>query len=128
MPESTYETNILRNPRSGFVAYVPVGSLKRGEALVKTGGATTVDGKAVPGPTMACGTCHGPDLRGAELKGVGKVPPIAGRSPSFLGRALYDLQQGARGGAASIMMKPAVQKLTEDDVIAIAAYVASLEP
>src|SRR5262245_26313735 len=81
MPESTYDTNILRNPRSGFVAYVPIGSLKRGEALVTTGGATMVDGKRVAGPTLACGTCHGQDLRGMELPGAGMVPPIAGRSP-----------------------------------------------
>jgi cytochrome c553 len=56
------------------------------------------------------------------------VPPIAGRSPSYIGRALYDFQQGARGGASAVFMKAAVQKLSEDDVIALAAYVASLEP
>jgi cytochrome c553 len=128
MPESTYETNILRNPRSGFVAYVPIGSLKRGEGLVTTGGATMVDGKMVAGPTMACGTCHGQDLRGMEMPGAGVVPPIAGRSPSFIGRALYDMQQGARNGATAAFMKPVVGKLTDDDLIAIAAYVSSLEP
>src|ERR1041384_2842445 len=38
MPEDTYQTNILRNPQSGFVAYAPVGSLEKGEALVTAGG------------------------------------------------------------------------------------------
>jgi cytochrome c553 len=56
------------------------------------------------------------------------VPPIAGRSPSYIGRALYDFQQGARAGTNAALMKPAVQKLTEDDAIALSAYIASLEP
>ena len=111
MPEDTYQTNILRNPRSGFVAYAPIGSIKKGELVA----------------TAKCGTCHGADLRGMM---VGKVivPTIAGRSASYIGRALYDFQQGARRGANAALMKPAVQKLTEDDAIAISAYVASLEP
>jgi cytochrome c553 len=128
MPESTYDTNILRNPRSGFAAYAPPGSLQRGETLVKTGGATTTDGRTVAGPTVACGACHGQDLRGQQLKGIGTVPPIAGRSPSYLARQMYDMQQGARNGAAAVFMKPAVAKLTGDDLIAVSAYVASLEP
>ena len=54
-PENTEHTEILRNPRSGFVAYAPVGSIKRGQGLVTTGGS---------GRTVACATCHGADLRG----------------------------------------------------------------
>jgi cytochrome c553 len=128
MPESTYDTNILRNPRSGFVAYVPIGTLMKGQNLVTTGGAATVDGKTVRGPTLACGTCHGPDLHGMELKGIGIVPPIAGRSPSYLARAVYDFKLGTRNGASAKFMLPTVARLSEDDVIAIAAYVSSLEP
>ncbi|PYR74621.1 MAG: hypothetical protein DMF87_22250 [Acidobacteria bacterium] len=112
MPEDTYQTNILRNPRSGFVAYAPIGSLKKGEALVTA---------------AKCGTCHGADMRGMMLKNV-IVPTIAGRSPGYIGRALYDFQQGARAGTNAAFMKVPVQKLTEDDAIAISAYIASLEP
>jgi cytochrome c553 len=112
IPEDTYQTNILRNPRSGFVAYAPIGSVARGEALVTS---------------AKCGTCHGADMRGMMLQKIA-VPPIAGRSPGYIGRALYDFQAGARSGAGAVFMKPAVQKLTEDDVIAIAAYISSLEP
>lgn len=68
MPEQADLTDI-RDPRSGFVAYVPVGSLKKGEALVTTGG---------NGRTISCGVCHGTDLTG-----LGPVPGIAGRSPSY---------------------------------------------
>jgi len=115
MPEDTYESNMLRNPRSGLVAYAPVGSLKTGEMLVKTGG----EGRR----TQACGTCHGPDLRGTAL-----APPIAGRHPGYLARQMYDFQQGTRNGDTATLMKGAVEKLTDDDLIAISAYVASLQP
>jgi cytochrome c553 len=103
----------LRDPRSGFVAYVPVGSIKKGEALVKTGA----------GKTTACGVCHG-----ADLKGLGPVPGLAGRSPSYSARQLFDMQTGARSGLWTDLMKPVVAKLTEDDLISISAYTASLAP
>lgn len=114
MPEDTYQSNMLRNPRSGMVAYAPVGSLQAGQALVTTGGG---------GRTQACGVCHGADLRGTAL-----APPIAGRQPGYLARQLYDMQQGTRNGDGVTMMRAAVEKLTEDDLIAISAYVASQQP
>lgn len=113
LPESTYDTNRLRNPRSGMVAYAPIGSLVRGETLVTTGGDNS----------MECLTCHGQDLRGTAI-----APPIAGRQPSYIGRQLYDMQQGTRNGDMAQLMKAAVEQLTEDDLIAIAAYVASRQP
>jgi cytochrome c553 len=113
IPEDLQRTE-LRDGTSGFVAYVPIGSIARGEALVKTGGS---------GKTVACGTCHG-----ATLKGLGPVPPLAGRSPSYTVRQLFDMQQGVRKGPWSALMKAAVEKLTIDDMIAIAAYTASREP
>ena len=114
MPENTYESNMLRNPRSGMVAYAPVGSLKAGEVLVKTGS---------NGRTQICGTCHGPDLKGTAL-----APPLAGRHPGYMARQMYDFQQGTRNGEMASMMKPAVEKLTGEDLIAISAYIASLQP
>ena len=104
----------LRDPRSGFIAYVPVGSTKRGEALVTTGGR---------GKTTMCATCHGQDL-----KGLGDIPPLAGRSPSYTVRQLYDFQSGARAGLLSAQMKESVAKLTIDDMVSIAAYTASRTP
>jgi cytochrome c553 len=121
VPENEEQSERLRNPRSGFVAYVPPGSLKRGENLVTTGGVAVVDGKIVPGKTIACATCHGP-----ALQGLADFPGIAGRSPSYLVRQLYDLQQGTRNGPTAVLMKPVVANLTNDDFVAIAAYVASL--
>jgi cytochrome c553 len=112
-PES-YERTEIRDPHSGFVAYVPVGSIKAGEALVKTGG---------NGKTTACAVCHGP-----TLEGLGPVPGIAGRGPSYLVRQLYDMQVGTRHGVWTSLMKPVVDKLTADDFVAIAAYLSSRTP
>jgi cytochrome c553 len=110
-PEHTEHFEILRDPRDGFVAYVPVGSIKKGEVLVKSGG---------NGRTEACAVCHG-----ADLMGLGPVPGIAGRSPSYMVRQLFDMQQGTRRGVWSELMRPVVQKLTLDDFVNIGAYLAS---
>ena len=110
MPE-TPEAFIYKNPRSNAVAYVPVGSIKRGERLVVNGGA---------GKTTQCSLCHGVDLQG-----LGPVPGIAGRGPSYLIRQLYDMQNGSRNGVWTDLMKPVVEKLTVEDMIDIVAYLSS---
>jgi cytochrome c553 len=102
-----------RDPRSTFTAYVPVGSLAKGEALVKGGS----------GKTIVCATCHG-----LELKGLGPLPSIAGRSPSYMFRQLYDFGHGARSGEWSPLMAQVVNNLDQDDMLAIVAYLASLDP
>lgn len=122
MPEDLERTE-LRDPRSGFVAYVPVGSIEKGAELAKTGGATVSGGQLIPGRTVQCSICHGDGLRG-----LGPVPRLAGRSPSYLVRQLYDMQIGNRRGLGAELMKAAVANLTTDDLIALAAYTASLAP
>jgi len=122
MSQDEEQNETLRNPHSGWVAYVPPGSVKKGEDLVTTGGMKIVGGKIVQGKTTACGTCHGLNLTGV----VGAdVPPIAGRSPSYIVRQLWDIQQGTRNGAQAQLMKLVVANLTPDDLVAIASYIAS---
>jgi cytochrome c553 len=43
-------------------------------------------------------------------------------------RQLYDFQQGTRAGSSAALMKPAVAKLSHDDMISLAAYISSLDP
>ena len=102
-----------RDGHMTYTAFVRPGSLAKGEELVKTGA----------GKTTACAICHG-----AGLKGLGPVPPIAGRSPGYLARQLFDFQSGARNGAWSALMKPVVAGLSNEDLVAITAYLASQEP
>jgi len=113
-PQDVEQTEPLRNPRSGFIAYVPPGSLKKGEELALRGGA---------GKTVACAACHGEGLRGHE-----NFPSLAGRSPSYLARQLYDFQHFTRVGPGAQLMQPVVQKLSEEDILDITAYIASLQP
>lgn len=108
------ERTELRDDSSSFIAYVPLGSIKKGKALVTAGGS---------GRTVSCALCHGSDL-----KGNANVPSIAGRSPSYIVRQLYDIQSGTRAGVATQLMKPVVAKLTIGDMVSIAAYTASLQP
>ena len=123
MPEDEEQAETVRNPHSGFVAYVPPGSLKRGQDLVTTGGMRVVGNEIVQGKTTPCVTCHG-----LNLLGVADVPPIAGRSPSYIVRQIWDIQQGTRNSAAVQLMKLATVNLNEEDLVAIAAYVSSRPP
>lgn len=106
------ERTELRDPRSGFIAYVPKGAITRGKRLVETGAGA-----------FPCAACHGPDYRGN-----GVVPALAGRSPSQIVRQLYDFKHGSRGGPAADMMKPEVARMTPAMRLDIAAYLASLNP
>jgi cytochrome c553 len=103
-----------RDPKSGFVAYVPVGSIARGKALVETGGS---------GKTVACSICHGD-----ALKGLGNVPRLAGLHPIYIARQLYLFKEGSRNGIDAQLMKRSVAQLTDEDIVALAAYLASLVP
>jgi cytochrome c553 len=107
IPEDPFRTEI-RDPHSGFIAYVPPGSVAKGEALVKSG---------------RCVACHGETLRGK-----GEVPRLAGLQPLHIARQLFDIQYGSSAGEGVAPMKPVVAKMTEDDIIAISAYLGSLPP
>lgn len=104
----------LRDPNSGFIAYVPVGSIAKGKELAETGG----NGRTVP-----CATCHGPDLRG-----VGNVPRLTGVHPIYAARQLYRFRDGTRNGASAPLMKPAADRLTDEDIVNLSAYLGSLAP
>lgn len=123
IPQDERQSEYLRNPHSGFVAYVPPGSLAKGKELAESGGTRIEGTQVIPGRATACITCHGADLRGIE-----NVPAIAGRSASYLARQLWDIQQGTRNGSGIALMKAAIAKLTPDDIVALSAYVASRPP
>jgi len=113
IPEDPMQTTI-RNPHSGFTAYVPPGSIARGKALALSGDS---------GKTIQCAICHGD-----ALTGLGEVPRIAGLQPVYIARQLLQMQNGTSAGTNAALMKKVVAKLSEDDVIALAAYLGSLPP
>lgn len=106
------ERFINRDSRVEFIAYVPVGSIDRGKQVATSASAN-----------LACASCHG-----EGLKGMGDVPRLAGRSPSYLIRQLHDFQTGFRSSSTSDEMKVVSQTLSSGDIIDVAAYIAALKP
>jgi len=109
-----HERHELRDPATAYRAYVPQGSIARGRTIAQIGQG---------GTALACVACHGMDLRGA-----GAIPPLAGRSPTYIVRQLLAFRTGSRSAATGAPMMPVVALLNVDDMIAAAAYAASLEP
>jgi len=102
-----------RDPKMQYTAYVPAGSLARGKQLAA----------GDKGRFQACAGCHLQNLKGTDT-----IPPIAGRSPTYLLRQLIAFKNGARTNEAAAQMAPVVEKLELEDMIALAAYVGSLYP
>ena len=108
------ELATARHPHSGFTVYAPEGSVARGEELSITGAG---------GRTIQCNICHG-----ADLKGLGDVPRLAGLSPLYAVRQLNDFKNGDRTSGFAPLMTATVMNLTDEDMVAIAAYLATLDP
>ena len=83
-------------------------------------GTKSSSAQSIEEKTQICAGCHGAGLRGAD------APGIAGRSPSYLARQLYDFQQGTRHGEMAAAMQPVVAGLSSADIVNLTAYVASL--
>ena len=103
----------LRNDHVGFVDYVPMGSLAKGRSVAMGN----------RGQMRTCGSCHGNDYRGHD-----DAPRIAGRSAYYLIRQLADMRAGYRKGAALGKMKEIIGKLSDADILNVAAYMASRQP
>ena len=93
-----------------YIAYVPMGSIARGKTLAHA-------------PTTGCVSCHG-----EGLQGVGLIPPLAGRSPTYILRQLLAFKTGARTSAAGEPMQAVVARLQLNNLIDAAAYAGSLQP
>jgi cytochrome c553 len=103
-----------RDPDVTYTAYVPPGSIERGQdlALARYQGAVT-----------ACTTCHGAGLRGTTV-----APPLAGRSPTATIRELLAFRGGTRNAPADAPMIVETADLSTRDLIDLAAYIGSLQP
>jgi cytochrome c553 len=111
IPE-TLDDFISRDSHENFITYVPKGSVQKGHKISQSSN-----------KKIACAQCHGNNLRGHD-----NIPALAGRSPSYIVRQLYDFKLGFRTGSAGKPMQLVAQQLTADDINALAAYAASLSP
>jgi len=102
----------MRDAHLGYTAYVPPGAVAAGTALARSGGPAG----------QPCASCHGPGLKG------GVAPPLAGRSPSYLARQLFGFRAGARGNAAAAPMRMIAERLSDRNIVDLAAYAGSRRP
>lgn len=101
------------NDRTRYIAYVPPGSIARGAVIVASG----------TGAAAACESCHGAKLQGTDL-----IPPLAGRSPTYIARELILFRTGQRSNPEAAPMRLEASQLTVNDMIAVAAYAGSRKP
>ena len=96
------------------VAEVSTQVLARGRSLVTEGDAA----HGVP----ACSRCHGPKLTGMEPA----IPGLVGLHASYISAQLGAFRYGTRTAAEPDCMQLVAASLTEADVTAVAAWLASL--
>ena len=113
MAEDT-DRAISRDPRSGFVSYVPPGSIAKGKMLAEGG---------VEGRSIACTTCHG-----AHLEGNGELPGLLGYRRCTSARQLSGFRGSTRTGPVAEPMRAAAANLTNADILLLSAYLVSLNP
>ena len=103
-----------RDPRLGFIAFVPKGSIAKGKALATTAAAAKRSMRDLPRTDPAgLGRCAADRRPAGDLHG----PP-----------AVHDPERRPLRPLGGMLMQQVVQNLTVDDMLALAAYTASLEP
>jgi cytochrome c553 len=62
------------------------------------------------------------------MNGLADVPRLAGTHPMYIARQLYIFKNGERNGIGAELMKKPVAQLSDEDIVAISAYLGSLTP
>lgn len=81
---------------------------------------TTLAAQATP--VALCVSCHGDHGAGSDAVGA---PRLAGMNPDYLAHALSMFKDGTR---TSVVMQPVAQRLSEDDMHALARYFSGQHP
>ncbi|ALG68730.1 c-type cytochrome [Beggiatoa leptomitoformis] len=75
----------------------------------------------------ACAGCHGPKGSG---NGGAKYPALSGQHAKYVQKQLADYKSGARGSksdqATKLMMRQIAQKLSTEEIAAVAEYISGL--
>lgn len=109
-------------------------ALITGLLLAATFGANSWANTPAPAPTVkgdatraqkivndVCGACHATDGNSTSPA----YPSLAGQSPEYLAKQLHEFKTGARKNA---IMAPNVTKLSDDDMLNLAAYFSAQQP
>lgn len=70
---------------------------------------------------LGCVYCHGPAGREPVLP---DYPKLAGQNREYLVQQVLDIKSRARDNGYTGMMQPAILNISDDDIAAIAAYLA----
>jgi cytochrome c553 len=100
--------------RGGFVQYVRPEQMQLGQRIIADG-----DG----GRLARCSACHG-----ADLKGQGDVPRLLGRQTLYIIRAMNDMRTGANKNPRAAPMAAVAARMTDEDIVGAAVYLASKAP
>jgi cytochrome c553 len=95
-------------------------------ALVGAWGNAMAAGDPAAGKTKsaACAACHGPDGNSV----VPTYPKLAGQHAAYLEASIKAYKAGERTGGQTVVMKPMVQALSDQDIADLAAYFATQAP
>ena len=93
-------------------------------------GAPTCAGPSGEKEKEHCPTAAAPGgfSRTGGIAEANEFPRLAGLHPIYIARQLYLFKDGFRNGPDAQLMKKPVEKLADEDIVAIAAYLASLPP
>lgn len=90
--------------------------MKRGEEIARRG----IWSRGMP----ACFQCHGENGQGVPPH----FPPVVGQSANYIAAQIKGWKMGTRANDPVGLMKAVSDKLKDDEIAAVAAYVASLSP
>lgn len=93
-------------------------------ALPQTGTAVAADGATLY-KERTCFTCHGKDGKSPILP---IYPKIAGQNPEYSLQQMKDIKSGARANGQSAAMKGIMHLVTDEEIKALAEYVATMAP
>ena len=75
--------------------------------------------------TKTCYTCHGKDGKTPIMP---SYPKIAGQSEEYSLQQMKDIKSGARANGMSAAMKGIMHLVNEEEMKALAAYIATMSP
>lgn len=87
--------------------------------------APVIDAAQERGRIKYGGTCSG--CHGRNGEGMGIFPKLAGQSAEILAAKLRDYRAGKHRGEQTAIMAPNAQNLSDEDIDALAAYIAGLK-
>ncbi len=105
-----------------FAAQAPsIGSAPEGE--VSAQGEAIYRGGIAASGVAACMSCHGPNGAGNPAAGF---PALSGQNSDYVALALQNFRSGDRSNDLNGMMQDIAGKMTDEEIAAVAAYIAGL--